>query len=121
MLYIAGMLLVGIGVAHSYLGERYILIRLFRRGGLPKLFGGTAFTRNTLRFAWHITTLAWFGFAALLLQMATGGLEASMVARVIGVTFLLHAVVAFVPSRGRHLSWVVFLAVGAIALHASFL
>ncbi len=43
-LYIAALLLFLVGVAHSYLGERYILIRLFRREDLPKLFGGTQFT-----------------------------------------------------------------------------
>jgi len=36
-----------VGVAHSVLGERYILIRLFKREGLPKLFGGTEFTTRT--------------------------------------------------------------------------
>ena len=32
-LLIAAGLLVALGIAHSYLGERYILIRLFRRNG----------------------------------------------------------------------------------------
>jgi len=43
-LYLCAILTVAIGVAHSYLGERYILIRLFRRPDLPQLFGGTEFT-----------------------------------------------------------------------------
>lgn len=55
MLYLAALLVLATGIAHSYLGERYILIRLFRRSDLPKLFGGTAFTVGTLRFAWHLT------------------------------------------------------------------
>ncbi|MBK7012660.1 MAG: hypothetical protein IPH43_08315 [Xanthomonadales bacterium] len=59
MLQIAALLIALLGLAHSVLGERYILVRLFRRD-LPKLFGGTRFTRNTLRFAWHLTTMfAW--------------------------------------------------------------
>jgi hypothetical protein len=70
MLYTAALLSVVLGLAHSVLGERYILVRLLRDKNLPKLFGGTAFTAHTLRFAWHITTLAWFGFAALLVQLA---------------------------------------------------
>ncbi len=40
LLYIAAFLTFAIGVVHSILGERYILIRLFRRDNLPKLFGG---------------------------------------------------------------------------------
>ncbi len=60
LLYIGALLAIGIGIAHSYLGERYILIRLFRRDDLPKLFGGPEFTIQTLRFAWHLTTIAWW-------------------------------------------------------------
>ena len=56
---IAAALAVLLGVAHSYLGERYILTRLFRRGDLPRLFGGVEFTQQTLRFAWHLTSVAW--------------------------------------------------------------
>lgn len=67
MLASAAILCVLIGVAHSYLGERYILIRLFRKTPLPHLFGNDFFTKQTLRFAWHITTIAWWGFAFLLL------------------------------------------------------
>ncbi|MDC7807411.1 hypothetical protein PQS31_11325 [Luteimonas sp BLCC-B24] len=57
LLYLAAFLAATLGVAHSILGERYILVRLFRRNNLPKLFGGTEFTTRTLRFAWHITPL----------------------------------------------------------------
>jgi hypothetical protein len=69
----AAVLLVAIGAAHSYLGERYILIRLFRlfRRDLPKLFGSDWFTKRTLRFAWHITTVMFWGFAALLFSRLT--------------------------------------------------
>lgn len=38
---VAAVLAAGLGLAHSILGEKYILIRLFRRTDLPKLFGGT--------------------------------------------------------------------------------
>ena len=53
----AAVLVVGIGIAHSWLGERYILMRLFRRQNMPHLLGSDDFTKRTLRFAWHITTL----------------------------------------------------------------
>ncbi|MEM1081459.1 MAG: hypothetical protein AAGH65_07740 [Pseudomonadota bacterium] len=42
------------------------MMRLFRQDNLPKWLGSDAFTKNTLRLAWHDTTVAWFGFAALL-------------------------------------------------------
>ncbi|MBA7630226.1 MAG: hypothetical protein GH143_08270 [Calditrichaeota bacterium] len=49
-LIVGAVLTFAIGLAHSYLGERYILIRLFRRSNLPQLFGSDDFTKRTLRF-----------------------------------------------------------------------
>jgi hypothetical protein len=51
-LVIAAGLTMVLAAAHSYLGERYILTRLFRRDNLPKLLGGVEFTKQTLRFDW---------------------------------------------------------------------
>lgn len=119
MLYLSSGLLVLIGFAHSYLGERYILIRLFRREDLPRLFGGDDFTKRTLRFAWHITTLAWWGLAAILLYLARGEASPDVIGLIVGVTFTLHFLVSLIGSRGKHLSWIVFLAVALLAVFAS--
>ena len=54
---LAALLAVLLAVAHSSLGERFILIRLLRRQDLPRLFGSDRFTRGTLRFAWHLTSV----------------------------------------------------------------
>ena len=102
----AAALAVGIGIAHSYLGERYILIRLFRRDNLPTIRGSDRFTKDTLRFAWHITTLAWWGMAAALVWDPT---------RAIALAFAASGVAALVGSRGRHYSWIVFGAIAALA------
>jgi hypothetical protein len=101
------------------LGERYILIRLFRREDLPKLFGGTEFTVRTLRFAWHLTSIAWWAAAALLLLLAQGPISSAAVSGVLAVMFLLSAAVTFIASRGRHLAWPVFLVIGFIALYGA--
>ena len=109
-----------LAAAHSYLGERYILIRLFRRGDLPKLFGGTQFTRQTLRFAWHITSVAWLGFAGLLVALAwPGGVAPRVHGQVIGATFAVSGLVALVASKGRHLSWIAFLGIALLTFWAS--
>ena len=112
----AAVLIVGIGIAHSWLGERYILMRLFRRQNMPHLFGSDDFTKRTLRFAWHITTVAWFGAAAFLLILASHPLDnsARMFSRVIAATFLVSSIIALAGSRGRHLSWVVFLLIAVL-------
>ena len=116
LLFFAAFLAAALGLAHSLLGERYILRRLFRRSDLPRLFGGTEFTTRTLRFAWHITTVAWFGFAGLLVFAGGGGFTTSGMLQVTGVTFLASGVLPLVLTRGKHLSWVVLFAIGGIAL-----
>ena len=117
-LYLAALLAFVVGLAHSLLGERYILRRLIRRDDLPKLFGETAFTARTLRFAWHITSIAWWGFAVILLQLADGSITARSVELSIGVTFVATGLIALVISRARHLAWLAFLVVGGLALAA---
>lgn len=118
-LYFAAFLLVTVGIAHSYLGERYILMRLFRRNDLPKLFGNSEFTIRTLRFAWHITSVAWWGYAVILVLLARPAATSSAVGLVIGCTFLAHSAIALAGSRGKHLSWLIFLAIGIIAIYAT--
>lgn len=118
MLLAAAVLVIAIGVIHSYLGEKYILMRLFRQP-LPKLFGDDTFTKRTLRFVWHLLTVAWFGLAALLILLSLGELSTSNVLNVIGVTFVVTALTAFVASRGKHLSWIVFGAVATLCYIAA--
>ena len=110
---IGTLLLAGAGIAHSYLGERYVLIRLFRRTDLPQLFGSDVITRRIIRFAWHLTSVAWWGFAAVLVLAAQAG--AVRVLRAVAGTFLVTGIVTLLASRGRHWGWLVFLAIAAAA------
>lgn len=112
MLLVASFLLVLCGFVHSVLGERYILIRLFKRDNLPHLFGSDHFTKGTLRFAWHVTSLAWFGFAALLLLMP----ESVWLLLTVSVVFALSGVLSAYFTKGRHLSWLVFLSISGLTL-----
>jgi hypothetical protein len=117
--FIASGLCIALGLAHSILGERYILIRLFRRSDLPKLFGGTEFTQRTLRFAWHLTSVMWIGAGAIFFLMAGDRVSTASIAGVFAVVFLIHAVVTLLTSRGRHFAWPLFLVVGLVALYGS--
>lgn len=112
MLIIASLLLVLCGVVHSILGEKYILIRLFKRDNLPHLFGSDQFTKGTLRFAWHITSLAWFGFAALLLLLP----DSQILLVTVSVIFALSGVFSAYYTKGKHLSWLVFWMISALTL-----
>ncbi|HEX4956153.1 MAG TPA: hypothetical protein VF017_22420 [Thermoanaerobaculia bacterium] len=114
-LAVAAFLAFAVGLAHSVLGERYILIRLFRRSNLPQLFGSTQFTTRTLRFAWHLTTVAWWGFGVILWQMAAGAATSQNVAMAMAGTFGVTAAITAGASKGRHLAWPVFLAIAVIS------
>lgn len=115
-LLLAGALAAGISVAHSVLGERLILTRLFLRE-LPHLLGSDVFTKRTLRFAWHLTSIAWWAAAALFLLLAASPLDAGarLSVRVLAAGFAAAAAVTLAGSRGRHPAWPVF---GAIAASA---
>lgn len=117
-LHVSALLVFLLGLAHSILGERYIIARLIRRNRLPRLFGGTAFTAQTLRFAWHLTTVAWWGLATIVwLQAGAGDHSTGHVAlRVVGMTLLVSGFLPLVLTRGRHLSWVVLFASGGLVV-----
>jgi hypothetical protein len=119
MLTIAAIITIAIGLVHSYFGEKYILIRLFKRD-LPKLFGGDWFTKRVLRFAWHITTIAWFGLAAILLAVAYRPEQlAATTLYIVCAVFAISGVVAFVFSKGRHYSWIAFWAIAALSCYVA--
>lgn len=108
-LALAASLCVVLAIAHSALGERYILTRLFRRP-LPPLFGDDTFTRRTLRFAWHLTSVLWLGAAATLWLVRD-----ATTLRILSITFAACAAATLVGARGRHHAWWVMAAIAALA------
>lgn len=118
MLLIGAFLLFFIGIVHSYLGEKYILIRLFKRDNLPKLLGGDWFTKRVLRFAWHITTIAWWGFAAILFVLSDPSDNVkNEILLITAVVFGLSGFVSFYFSKGKHLSWLFFFTIAATSYY----
>jgi hypothetical protein len=117
LLYLSALLFVVLGVAHSYLGERYILTRLFRVPGLPSLSGSVRYMQRILRLAWHVTSVAWFGLAGIIVLIAQQQLTARGVSTVIGITSLASFVVVLVGSRGKHVAaWLMFLIAGTVTV-----
>lgn len=115
LLQIAATLCVLLGLAHSLLGERYILIRLFRRNNLPKNLGSSEFTEQTLRFAWHLTTVLSWAFAVILWHAGSGGISQGELLRLIAYTFIAAGFLPLILTRGKHLSWLVLFVIGTIA------
>lgn len=100
--------LVVLAVLHSLLGERRLLGPLFA-GALPReaLPLGRAFTERTLRFAWHLLSVAWLALAWIAARADGGTLTA------VGCMLLASGALALVTSRGRHFAWALFVVGGA--------
>lgn len=115
MLTAAAVILCLLAVAHSLLGERFIISRLLRRNDLPKVFGSASFTAQTLRYCWHLTTVMGLGIAFLLIQLGNGDTTAALV-RTLAVTMFIATALAIIVTRGRHLSWVGLLMAGIMCV-----
>lgn len=117
-LFAAALLTFAIGAIHSWLGERKLLGPLLAEGRRAGMLEKSEFARGVLRFAWHITTIAWWGMGAVLLaysQMAPdAGLRIGSI--VMAATFLVTGLIILAVSRGRHLAWPVFLAIAGLVL-----
>ena len=118
LLYVAAVLSVFIGLVHSWLGERRLIGPLLaaREGVLQHKYA-----RDVLRFAWHITTLAWWGIGAAFVAFAgvpaeTGAHRALMA---LAGTMLITGLVILLTGRGRHWAWPVFLAIAGCAWYAA--
>lgn len=116
-LTLAAGLTVAIGIVHSWLGERRLIGPLLAIEPRPSVLK-SGFFRNVLRFAWHITTLAWIGMAGAMAALALAPLDrpGRIAVAVLGITFLAHGLLILGMSRGRHLAWPVFLAIAALCL-----
>jgi hypothetical protein len=112
----SGLLILGLGVFHSLLGEIYLVRRLLRREDLPHLFGGDSFTKLTIRYAWHLLTILCVASAAILFYIAPKQDAAfTPIAGILSVTFAVCGVWGLVATRGRHLSWIVLLVAALLA------
>jgi hypothetical protein len=117
LLLIAAAITLFIAAMHSYLGERRFLPRLLASADLPRLQGNPALARSILRWAWHLTSVAWVALALLLMALGRipGELRALPVA-IIAACLALSGLVCLVTTRGRHVAWPLFmLAAGAAA------
>jgi hypothetical protein len=110
-LMLALISLVVLAIAHSALGEAKLIGPLIS-GDFPPLGIPSPFAKRVLRFAWHLTSVAWLGLAAALWI-------APHCAPVVGLTLAISGVVTHASTRGAHFAWSVFL-LGAIGVaHAT--
>jgi hypothetical protein len=120
LLLLAAVILISIGIAHSYLGERYVFGRLFALRDLPLLHHGRRYTEMVIRFAWHLTSVAWWGFAAVIIALSNGLYSAHVVGGIVGCTLLLTGTIIIVTAGIRHPAWWAFLVAGALTVFATW-
>lgn len=113
---LAGCVLVLLGTGHSWLGEKWLLIPLLKRSDLPKLFGDQSYTRRIFRLAWHLTSVAWIAMGAFFIFLSPSNPDSSarIAARGLSFVFLLSIFFSIWAGRGRHLSWLFFLAISVL-------
>lgn len=110
LLLVAAVLLAVIGFMHSYLGERFVLSRLLALPNLPTLRGSRDYMASLLRWAWHLTSVAWWSTSALLILAWAGHL--SYAGLVLTVTFALHGLI-ILKVGPQHPAWPLFLLTAA--------
>ncbi len=121
-LLFASILTVAVGAAHSWLGERKLIGPLLSPQRRQGILEQSRFARQVLRFAWHLTTIAWWGIAAMLAALALSppDPQSRLILAIIAAIFAVTGVVTLAVSRGRHLAWPVFLAIAALSLAPLF-
>lgn len=109
---LAGVFLVGLGLVHSWLGEVKLIGPLLSPPGRSGMLVHSRFARDVLRFAWHLTSLAWWGMGISVAMLAAPFAVEPRLALLAGtgVTCLITGLLILVIGRGRHLAWPVFLA-----------
>src|SRR5690606_26428400 len=104
-------------VAHSVGGEIYLLRPLFKHRGNRVLDSHLA--RMILRFAWHVTSVAWIVLAVILYAVAFNEAHLrTVVLASVGASFVFAGLFDLVASKGRHIGWPLLLLTGVFALAA---
>ena len=114
----AAILTIVIGVVHSWLGEVRLIGPLVSAKTSQGILAKSAFARGVLRFAWHLTSIAWWGLAAMMWELSSGPIAGHdrVILAIIGLMFLATGATTLIASRGRHLAWIVFLAIAGLSV-----
>lgn len=106
------------GIIHSWLGERRLIGPLLAAEHRSGPLAISAFARRVLRFAWHLTSLAWCGSAAILIALALTplDLQGRMVLGITAAVFLLNGLICLMAGGVRHIGWPFFFIISAAAI-----
>jgi len=121
MLFIAAILTLILSLAHSYLGEKYIVGHIVKMQDFPAKTGDVRRTHMVIRLAWHVTSLTWLGIAGLLAYLHFDRSNAFIaVLYMVVIVFVLSGAMSLIWVKGKHLSWAFFFAIAALAAYTLF-
>ncbi len=115
-LFAASLGITIVALIHSFLGEK-LIVKPILKLNLPKILGSELLTKQTVRFAWHLTTLAAFGFAAILFFYSLNPIASDVIVitiKIIATGLFVAALISAVATQGRHFSWWAFLLIGIL-------
>ena len=118
MLWLAAILMIVAGIAHSYLGERGFMQRLLALPGLPLLRKDRGFTERVIRVIWHAPSLYWAATGVILMIIA--GQPANplrMIGLVLAATIFAMAF-ACIYCGWRHPAIAIFAAAAVLTTYA---
>jgi hypothetical protein len=107
---IAAVVLFLLGIAHSVFGEKLLLLPMAREESVH-LFKEKPYMISVMRFAWHITSIAWWGMALIITDLARIGNTTPFSVHALAGTFAATGIIILGFSRGRHPAWLFFLAI----------
>lgn len=101
-----------LGIAHSIFGEKLLLMPMAKEKSVD-LFKQKPYMKSVMRFAWHITSIAWWGMAFIVLDFAKEGNPSFFSIYALTGTFALTGIIILAFSKGLHPAWFFFLAIAA--------
>jgi hypothetical protein len=107
---IVAVVLFLLGIAHSVFGEKLLLLPMAREKSV-NLFKEKPYMISVMRFAWHITSIAWWGMALIIMYFAMIENCPPFCVHALAGTFAATGIIIIVFSRGLHPAWFFFLAI----------
>jgi hypothetical protein len=121
VLFVAGCLIILLGLIHSVLGET-LIFKHMRDGGIVPTNGGSQLRERHLRIVWatwHLvsvfgwgigTILCWFALSSSRLDMMPSFVLNSLV-----ITLLVGSSLVLFGTRGKHPGWLVLMAIALLS------
>ncbi len=124
----SGILIIILALAHSALGEWKLLSQLKNDSlpsinGIPALFKSGGFSKNTIRFVWHITSVFGLSLAVILLHFSSLnalGTTELFIVKIISASMLLAGLITLILTKGAHMGWILFFAIGILCALSVF-